>query len=321
VIPDRFELNLNHRFGPSTSVEKAKEHVESLVQGEAEITFTDLSPSAPPHRTHPLVVTLAESGVETVEPKQAWTDVARFHTFGVPAVNFGPGTQAQAHQRNEWTELSKLEQGSEILKRFLARVAALSLPFALLLFAAGSASCDQRSGGAPRRSDAVSDAMPEGPSLLERSQIQRWVGVLRARFGPSARVLALDARGQKVTIQVADSRNQGEVLEYGVTPAGLSAPVRAELRGRGDLDANLFLLRVAALEKLPEMLNQATYRVDSAEGKVHRVLLRRQLPQSSDVRFRVYVESPRVSGHSDFEANGRVSAEHSQAAAPTASRF
>jgi succinyl-diaminopimelate desuccinylase len=309
VIPDRFELNLNHRFGPGSSIEQAKAHVESLVKGEADVIFTDLSPSAPPHRTHPLVVALTESGVEAVEPKQAWTDVARFHTFGVPAVNFGPGTQAQAHQKNEWTELSKLEKGSAILQRFLARVAASAIPLALVLLATFAAACDERAGRAARRADAIADAVPEGPSLLERSQIERWVGVLRARFGPSARVLSLDARPQKISIQVADSRNQGEVLEYGVTTSGLSDPIRAELRGKGDLDTNLFLLRVAALEKLPEMVSQATQRVDAAEGKVERVLLRRQLPHSNDVRFRIYVGSPQVSGQADFEANGRPHAE------------
>jgi succinyl-diaminopimelate desuccinylase len=122
IIPDVFELNLNHRFGPSTSVEAAKQRVLTLVAGEAEVEFVDVSPSAPPLREHPLVAALAESGVLAVEPKQAWTDVARFAQLGVPAVNFGPGVQAQAHQKNEWTLLSQLAVGLSTLERWLARI-------------------------------------------------------------------------------------------------------------------------------------------------------------------------------------------------------
>ncbi len=122
IIPDRFKLNLNHRFAPDTSLEQAQRNVEKLVGGRAEVRFTDLSPSAPPFAAHPLVVALRESGVVAVEPKQAWTDVARFAAMGVPAVNFGPGEQAQAHQKNEWTSLAKLEAGFAILTRWLDRV-------------------------------------------------------------------------------------------------------------------------------------------------------------------------------------------------------
>ena len=123
VIPDVFELNLNHRFAPTVSLEAAKAHVLELVAGEAEVEFTDLSPSAPPLRSHPLIQALAESGVSAVEPKQAWTDVARFAVHGIPAANFGPGTQAQAHQKNEWTLLPALDQGRSILQRWLERIA------------------------------------------------------------------------------------------------------------------------------------------------------------------------------------------------------
>jgi succinyl-diaminopimelate desuccinylase len=127
VIPDAFELNLNHRFGPDITLEQAKQHVVELVAGEAEVVFTDLSPAAPPLRHHPLVQALAESGVRAVEPKQAWTDVARFFAHGIPAANFGPGVQAQAHQRNEWTLVSQLDEGLAILERWLARPTAPEL--------------------------------------------------------------------------------------------------------------------------------------------------------------------------------------------------
>ena len=122
IIPDVFELNLNQRFGPSTSVEAAKQRVLELVAGEAEVEFVDVSPSAPPLREHPLVAALAASGVLAVEPKQAWTDVARFAQLGVPAVNFGPGVQAQAHQRNEWTLHAQLAGGLSMLETWLQRI-------------------------------------------------------------------------------------------------------------------------------------------------------------------------------------------------------
>jgi succinyl-diaminopimelate desuccinylase len=124
IIPDRFEINLNHRFAPDTTLEQAKRDVEELVAGRAEVRFTDLSPAAPPFAEHPLVRALRDSGIAGVEPKQAWTDVARFAALGVPAVNFGPGEQAQAHQKNEWTSLSKLDTGYAILTQFLTRIGA-----------------------------------------------------------------------------------------------------------------------------------------------------------------------------------------------------
>jgi succinyl-diaminopimelate desuccinylase len=126
IIPDAFELNLNHRFGPSTSVERARQNVLDVVAGEADVTFVDISPSAPPLRQHPLVAALAASGVLAVEPKQAWTDVARFAELGIAAVNFGPGVQAQAHQKNEWTLLSQLDVGLAVLERWLHRIGGAS---------------------------------------------------------------------------------------------------------------------------------------------------------------------------------------------------
>jgi succinyl-diaminopimelate desuccinylase len=124
VVPDRFELNLNHRFSPDTTLERAQADIVALVAGRAEIHWRDLSPAAPPHAHHPLVEALRASGVAGVEPKQAWTDVARFAALGIAAVNFGPGVNAQAHQRNEWTSLTKLEEGRNILAGWLRRIGA-----------------------------------------------------------------------------------------------------------------------------------------------------------------------------------------------------
>ena len=121
VLPDRFELNINYRFAPPRTPQEVVEDLRRLVGGGAEVTATDLSPACRPHAQHPLVRRLSQCGVAEVQTKQAWTDVARFDSVGVPAVNFGPGTQAQAHQPNEYTELPLLEQGYGILERFLSQ--------------------------------------------------------------------------------------------------------------------------------------------------------------------------------------------------------
>ncbi len=120
VVPDAFALNVNVRFAPGKTVDDAERELSELIAGDAELTVIDRSPSALPARTQPMVRALeALPEVKGVEPKQAWTDVARFGTVGVPAVNLGPGTQSQAHQRNEWTDRAALRDGLELFRRWL----------------------------------------------------------------------------------------------------------------------------------------------------------------------------------------------------------
>lgn len=124
IVPDLFEVNVNSRFGPDRTIAEAKQHLLDLAGSDATIEFVDEAPPALPFRRHPLVEALAASGVTAVEPKQAWTDVARFSAIGVPAVNFGPGVNSQAHQRNEWTSLRLLAAGRDILSRWLNAISA-----------------------------------------------------------------------------------------------------------------------------------------------------------------------------------------------------
>jgi succinyl-diaminopimelate desuccinylase len=120
VVPDRCTLNVNFRFAPDKTLDAAAEELRALVRrfgGEAELT--DLSPACPAFADHPLVERLARRSGAASEPKQAWTDVARLAAAGIPAVNFGPGATAQAHQVGEWLELAALERGYAMLEAFL----------------------------------------------------------------------------------------------------------------------------------------------------------------------------------------------------------
>jgi succinyl-diaminopimelate desuccinylase len=120
VVPDRCALNLNFRFAPDRTLEAAADELRALgARHGAEVTLTDLSPACPAYQDHPLVRRLVDRTAVPVEPKQAWTDVARLAVHGVPAVNLGPGATSQAHQRGEWVEIPALELGYRIYEGFL----------------------------------------------------------------------------------------------------------------------------------------------------------------------------------------------------------
>ena len=46
------------------------------------------------------------------------THASRFARAGVPSVVLGPGDIAQAHTKDEWIEISQLEQAAEIYFQF-----------------------------------------------------------------------------------------------------------------------------------------------------------------------------------------------------------
>lgn len=307
IIPDSFELNVNYRFGPNTSLDAAKADVLALVAGEAQVTFVDESPSAPPRLTHPLIRLLADSGVSAVEPKQAWTDVARFSAAGIAAANFGPGVQAQAHQRNEWTTISSLAAGREILARFLASAGRVVLTAMCLLVALPAlTACDESAGPARRRMDALADAAPDTPPLFERDEILRFHKALVERVGNNPSVLELDLREHEARVQIESPGRAGEIVELSYAGGKLGVPRTAEVRGSGTLETNLFELQAIELASVPELATNAATHVDAENGRIVRILVRRHLPHASDVRFRVYVDSPRLSAHVDADARGQL---------------
>ncbi len=120
VIPGVFTVNLNLRFAPSRGLDAAEQELRGRVGEVAEVEIVDRSPCAPPHRDAPAVRAFIEAVGAPVAAKQAWTDVARFAEYDVPALNYGPGLTAQAHQRGEFVPVEAVVEASRRLERFLA---------------------------------------------------------------------------------------------------------------------------------------------------------------------------------------------------------
>ena len=124
VVPDRFTVNLNYRFAPDKDGDAAAGVVHELVAPVLDgvpfdLQVRDVSPPAPPRRDDPLVARFCEAAAAQVAPKQAWTDVARFAQLGIPALNYGPGLTAQAHQAGEYVPGANLPTARDALARFL----------------------------------------------------------------------------------------------------------------------------------------------------------------------------------------------------------
>ncbi|MFA9431340.1 succinyl-diaminopimelate desuccinylase [Egicoccus sp. AB-alg2] len=120
VVPGTFMVNVNFRFAPSRGVDEAEAEVHQRVGDRAEVEIVDRSPEAPPRLSDPIVQAFVKAVDAPVSAKQAWTDVARFAEVGVPALNYGPGLTAQAHQRGEYVRVDDLVAADVRLRAFLA---------------------------------------------------------------------------------------------------------------------------------------------------------------------------------------------------------
>ncbi len=119
ILPPSFSLNLNYRFPPVFSVEEAVGRLRLLALAGDEVEIVDRAPAAPvPEGNRHLDRLIEVTGAERAA-KQGWTDVARLAEYGVPAVNYGPGIVAQAHQVNEHVPVKNLDIAFQNLKRFL----------------------------------------------------------------------------------------------------------------------------------------------------------------------------------------------------------
>lgn len=175
-----------------------------------------------------------------------------------------------------------------------------------LLLGAVLLSCAERgdkSGHA--RSDAVASASQEmsGPSLFSRERLAPALAALGAK--PSSRLLRLEIRPRELVLQAEDANNPGSVVELHYREGKVGEVEHATLKGKGQLNDNLFRLADVNLDAVPELTRLAVQRVDAESGNVELVLVRRNLPETDEVRLRVYVSSPRQGGYLEADHRGQ----------------
>jgi succinyl-diaminopimelate desuccinylase len=118
VVPDECRLVVNRRFAPSRSVDVAVAETRALLAGADDVEIVNVSPAAPPNLDHPLVAEFVGTLDLKVRPKLGWTDVARFASRGVAALNFGPGDPTLAHTAGEHVTRGDIEGCFNVLAHF-----------------------------------------------------------------------------------------------------------------------------------------------------------------------------------------------------------
>jgi len=118
VVPDKCVVSVNFRYAPDRDVAAAERYLREVFAG-FDVVVKDAAPGARPGLTHPAAAEFIAAVGKPVAPKFGWTDVARFSSLGIPAVNYGPGDPQLAHTAIEACPASAIRECEYVLTRWL----------------------------------------------------------------------------------------------------------------------------------------------------------------------------------------------------------
>jgi len=125
VVPDEATLLLNVRFAPDRrsgdAAEAVREVLRPYLEDDDDVELVDAAEAAAPAVGHPLLAPLVDELGLGVNPKLGWTDVARFTSRGIPAVNLGPGDPTLAHTAHEHVDRDDLQRSFDVLHHLVHR--------------------------------------------------------------------------------------------------------------------------------------------------------------------------------------------------------
>ncbi|WP_112138001.1 succinyl-diaminopimelate desuccinylase [Glycomyces dulcitolivorans] len=118
VIPDEGWIDVNFRFAPDRDEAAAEAHVREVFAG-FDVEVSDTAPSCRPGLDRPEAAEFVAAAGGEFRAKLGWTDVARFATLGIPAVNFGPGDPNLAHKQDERVEIPRIRDCAAALRAYV----------------------------------------------------------------------------------------------------------------------------------------------------------------------------------------------------------
>ena len=173
----------------------------------------------------------------------------------------------------------------------------------LIFFAVWLAGCNQK---AIESWLSESETGEGGGSLYTEPAFSRAMAELKKRAPSPIEALSLLVYPDHAVLQARDPAAPKSVVQYVYRGGTVTPPVPVKLLGTGKLDDNLFPLETAKLAAVPKLSREAKTKANIPEGLVSRVLLKRNLPESMDIQFRVFVTSQRRDAALDADHTGRL---------------
>ena len=145
-----------------------------------------------------------------------------------------------------------------------------------------------------------------GPSLYTEDAFARALAEIRKKIPSPIQVLSLLVYSDHLVLQAEDPASKGTALQYVYRAGVVSDGVPVKLLGTGKLTDNLFPLDAARVSAVPKLTRIAKAKANIPEGTVARVLLKRNLPESMDIQFRIFVTSQRRDASFDANQDGTL---------------
>jgi len=152
----------------------------------------------------------------------------------------------------------------------------------------------------------LSQSSEAEPSLYSQGGFDRSLAELRKRVPTPIEALSLLVYSDRLVLQARDPAARNNVVQYVIRGGRATDPIPVKLIGTGKLDDNLFPLDAAKVEAIPRLVHEAQSKANIPEGSVARVLLKRNLPESMDIQFRVFVTSQRRDAYMDADQQGNL---------------
>jgi hypothetical protein len=125
--------------------------------------------------------------------------------------------------------------------------------------------------------------------MFQPGQITKALDHLLAPLPKPVRILSITALPSQVVLHVQNAANQAEVNQYRFRGGEVESPQNVRLLGKGSLKENLFRLRTADPRVAEEVLDKVLAQYEHPPKKL---VMKRNLPESMDIQFRIYLDTP-----------------------------